>query len=277
MEQSPLPPLSGRADRTPLILAAIVGGVTVLMLAAGYFMMGGSETPGVRAKKGPVFGKPAQTAQTSAAMPMPQGLAQTAPNEARPASDSLAFVTNKEGGGFSAGAGAGTVSPAELARRKEFLAKNDGAIQKCREKFNAIILRHWKKSPVLREVDADLASLNRLTALKRQYNQDHDAYRLARECVALPELRQVAQKYRARPEVWLVGIQLTLDFLKATPEPIYKEAIRTAMADPSLREATNNVVAEGTAHLPGAMATLVSQGQDIGPLKKAMSDLSIGK
>jgi hypothetical protein len=270
MDQSPLPPLSGRADRTPLILAAIVGGVTVAMLAAAYFMMGGSETPTVRANKGPVFGKPAQTAQPRAGMPMPQSFSQTAPGEAQPASDSIGFVTNKEGGGASAGA----VSPAELARRKEFLTKNDGTIQACREKFNAIILRHWKTSPVLREVDADLASLNRLTALKRQYNQDHDVYRLARECVALPELKQVAQKYRSRPEVWAVGIKLALDFLKATPQPIYKEAIRTVMADPSLREATNNVVAESATHLPGAMTTLISEGADVTPLKKAMADLS---
>ena len=273
MEQPPLQPLSGRKDRTPLILACIVCGVTVLMLATVFFMMWGSETPSLRFKGGSAFGRPAGS--TPGLTPMPLGQAQTAPSEAQPVSDSLAFVTNKEGEGFSAGATA--VSPAELARRKAFLAKNDGTIQKCREQFNAIILRHWKASPVLREVDAELAGLNRLTALKRQYNQDHDVYSLARGCVALPELRELAQKYKARPEIWALGVQLSLDFLKATPEPIYKEVIRTVMADPDLRKATNNVVEESAPHLPGAMTALISKGQDIGPLKKAMADFSVPK
>jgi hypothetical protein len=280
MEQSPLPPLSGRKDRTPLILAGIVCGVTVLMLAMVFFMMGGSETPSLRFKGGSAFGRPAGSAPGLTPMPLGQpqpaaAQAQTAPSETQPVSDSLAFVTNKEGEGFSAGAAA--VPPAELARRKAFLAKNDGTIQKCREKFNAIILRHWKASPVLREVDAELAGLNRLTALKRQYNQDHDVYSLARGCVALPELRELAQKYKARPEIWALGVQLSLDFLKATPEPIYKEVIRTVMADPELRKATNNVVEESAPHLPGAMTALISKGEDIGPLKKVMADFSVPK
>jgi len=278
MNQSPLPLLSGRKDRTTTILAAIVGGVTIVMLAAVYFMMGGSETPAVRAQGGHRFGAAAPKAQTP--MPPQKQMPQPQPpqEQAAPASDSLAFVTNKEGFPQLAGNGpAGTVSASQRALEKQFLLRNGGMLKQCQAGINAAILRRWKTNPVLREMDEDLTHLDKFMAVKRRYRVDGDIYQWARDTAALPELRATIRKYMAKPEAWSVGIDLTLDIIKAAPALVYKEFIRMLVSDPPLRDFTNNIATEGAAYLPGAMTAAATKGKDVSPLNKAISDLSLNK
>ncbi|MBI5241658.1 MAG: hypothetical protein HY926_14390 [Elusimicrobia bacterium] len=285
MDQPSLPPLSGRKDNTTIILVAIVGGVTLVMLAAVFFMMGGSETPSIRAKGGPVFGGPAaggpgQAAQATGAMPtLPgqpiPGQPQPAPDQAQPTSDSLSFVTNT--GGDQWGSRVAGVSASQRAKEKQFLVQYDELIRKYQERLSAIGLRYREKNPVVRQVDEDFGKLNRYMAVKRRYEADRDLYQWARDTAALPEVRTTIRKYLSNPEAWKVAIDMSLEALKQPPPaPIYKEVQRMMLTDPALIDITKDIGDEATKNVGPAVVSMATSGKDIGPLKQVVADLGLG-
>jgi hypothetical protein len=270
--------LGKRSDRTAVTLVALLVGVSMAMLAVVYFMMNGSETPAVRTKDAHPFGTAAPSPQTPLLPQSPLAQAALPEGQAGGASDSLGFITNKEAFPQVAGNGPGrVVSASERARQKQFLGKYGGALKQSQAGINASIARHMQTSPVLRQIDDDLAHLDKFMAIKRRYQQDGDMYQWARDTAALPELRTVMHKYMAKPEAWSAGISLATDLIKTTPKPIYEEFIKMMVGDPSLRDFSNSVANDGAAYLPGAMTAAISQGIDVAPLQKAMTDLSLNK
>jgi hypothetical protein len=279
MDQPSLPPLGGRPDRTTVTMAALLAGVTVAMLVAVYLMMGGSETPAVRAKDGHQFGAAAPTAQTP--MPLQNPLPQAQPPQGQPgsASDSLAFITNREPFPQVAGNGpVGTagVSAAERSKEKQFLAQYDGMIRQYQTRLGAICMRYREKFPIVRKVDEDFGGLSRYMAVKRRYEADRDLYQWARDTAALPEVRTTIRKYLSNSDAWKVAIDMSLEALKQPPPaPVYKEVQRMLLTDPVMRDITDDISRDVTPNM--GPAVLAMAGKDVTPLKQVVADLGLEK
>ena len=275
MNQTPLSPRD-RPDRTTMIMAALLAGVTIVMLAVVYFMRGGSETPIVRINEGRVFGTPAQASQPPLSQPP---LPQAQPEQPGPAADSLAFITNKEPFPQVAGngpAGTSTVPVGERNREKQFLAQYDGTIKQYQARLSAICARYREKYPIVKQVDDDFGGLSRYMAIRHRYEADRDLYQWARDTASLPEVRSTIRKYLAKPEAWSVGMDMMLEALKQPPPaPVYKEVQRIMLTDSTMLDITNDIGRDVQSDLPIAVTSMA--GKDTAPLQKVMTDLSLDK
>lgn len=278
MNQSP--PQRGRLDRTTATLLMIVGGVSVLMLLAVFFLMGGLESRGGRINKSFRFGTPPSAAQ-AARPPLGQPAAPQAGLE-QPAArgDSLAFVTNKDafppvaGNAPASGAARPAAAPVNREREKQFLVQYDGQIKEYQARLAVIGRRYREKVPVVKEVDEDFAKLSRYMAVKRRYEADRDLYQWARDAAALPEVRSTIKKYLTRPEAWSVAVDMALEALKQPPPaPIYKEIQHFMMTDSTMNDITGDVMQSAKPNLPVAVSAM--SGKDMTPVKKVLSDLSL--
>ncbi|MCX5796446.1 MAG: hypothetical protein NTY77_13215 [Elusimicrobia bacterium] len=277
MEQSPLPPLRGRRDRTTVTLLAVVGGVTVIMLLAAYLMMGGFETHGGRINEGFRFGSATTPAQASRPPLSQPALPQAQPEQPGSTGDSLAFVTNQE----SFPPVAGNVPAKKVAaqaidrtREKQFLAQYDGQIKQYQAQLSAIGLRYREKRPIVKEVDEDFSKLTRYMAVKRRYEADRDLYQWARDTASLPEVRTTIRKYLSRPEAWSVAVDMAIDALKQPPPaPIYKEIQHFMLTDSVMSDITDDVMRSAKPNMPNAVSAMV--GKDVTPLQQVMTGLNL--
>jgi hypothetical protein len=245
-------------------MAVLLAGVSLVMVAAIYFMRSGSDTPAFSINESSV--KSAPTALP--ALPQAQAAA---------GGDSLSFISGKDGllkGGGSGAAGTSPVSASDRAREKQFLAQYDGAIRQYQARLNEIGMRYYKKNPIVRQVDADFAGMSRYMAIKHRYEADRDAYQWARDTAALPEVRITIRKYLSNPQAWEVAVDMALEALKQPPPaPVYKEITNFMVSDPAMLTMTKNVASDAQPNL--SMAVTAVSGKDISPIQKVMSDLNI--
>ena len=278
MDQSPLSPLGGRPDRTAVTMAALLAGVTIVMLAAGYFMRGGCEAPAARDQ---AFVRPAAPVSPSLPPLNQLALPQTQQEQPAPVSDSLAFITNKEpfpqvAGNSPAGPSAGGVPTGERNREKQFLAQYDGAIKQYQARLSSICMRYREKYPIVKQVDEDFGGLSRYMAIKRRYEADRDLYQWARDTASLPEVRTTIRKYLGQPEAWSVAMDMMLEALKQPPPaPVYKEIQRVMLTDSSMVSITEDIGRDVKSDLPVAVTAMV--GKNTAPLQKVMADLALDK
>jgi hypothetical protein len=205
------------------------------------------------------------------------------PPQAQPAApqDSLSLFANRhEGLGLGAApagqSGAKQLPADERAREKEFLARHDSELLEYQKKLNQIGAAYYKKYPIVREIDAEFAKMDRYMAIKRRYEADRDAYQWARDTVALPEVHDAIKKFLGRQEAWGAGVDIALAALKnPPPASIYKEVQRVMVSDPVMSDFTAKVAEDVKPNLAVGIPALA--GKDLQPIQQVMSDISVNK
>jgi len=164
----------------------------------------------------------------------------------------------------------------DRAGEQEFLKRYDPVLLKYQERVLAPLTdKYWKKSPIVREVDSEFTKLDRYMALTAQYGKDRDAYKWARGVIALPEVRKAVMKYALNPEVWKVGMQMSLEALKnPPPKPIYDEMQRFLTADKDMSSFVGDFSIQLVPHMGQMAMQAATPGMDMGPLQSLASRLA---
>jgi len=166
---------------------------------------------------------------------------------------------------------------AQNAREKAFIKKYDHIIRKEQERVDAIAVKWWKKSKMIREMDAAFGGLPRLMKLKQKYEKDRDPYSFARDAVSLPEVRKMIRKYSTKPEVWGIAVDMALEALqKKPPKPVYDEMARFLSSDKKV----GGFIGKYTEWIAPKVPQIVTQGlppgKDLGPIQSVLADVVPG-
>lgn len=159
----------------------------------------------------------------------------------------------------------------------EFLRKNDTELKRYQANLRELGLQLREKYPGVKKVDADFANMSRYMALKRQYENDRDAYKWARGVMALPEVRQKMISCMSDPDVMMAGIEMAMAVLKnPPPAPIYSEVMRFLTTDGQAVSYVQEMSGHAVENLDSVMPQLVSSGMDITPLQDFGAQLTAG-
>lgn len=170
--------------------------------------------------------------------------------------------------------GAATTSQKE----QDFLKKHDAALRDYQNRvLGPLAAKYFKKSPVVREVDAAFGKLNRYMAACAQYQKDRDPYKWARSVASMPEVRQTVVKYALRPEVWKVAVNMSMEAMKSPPpKAINDEFTRFLSSDKEVGSALSDVTKQIMPNMTSLMKQGIPPGVDIGPLTRLTSSIVPG-
>ncbi|MBI5244169.1 MAG: hypothetical protein HY922_10925 [Elusimicrobia bacterium] len=167
--------------------------------------------------------------------------------------------------------------PGSSKAEQDFVKKYGPAVRKYQEGYlYPLAQKYYKQYPIVREVDAAFAKLDRYMAASRQYAQDRDMYKWARSVIALPDVRKTAMKYALRPETWKVAIQMSLEALKnPPPKPVYAEMQRFITADKDMADFIGQFAMELIPHMSRMLAqAMIPAGTDLRPLQNLVSSVA---
>lgn len=163
------------------------------------------------------------------------------------------------------------------AREKAFIAKYDKDIRATQEKLGVITKRYYKNEKIVREVDAAFGKLPRYMALKRQYEQDRDAYAFVRGAVGLKEVRQTVYKYATNVDVWRVTLGMMTEGLKQKPPPpVYNEIKRFMTDDTKVAGFVTDLTGYMMPRMGKILPQVIKPGQDVKPLQDLAKELNLG-
>jgi len=167
-------------------------------------------------------------------------------------------------------------APADSAREQEFVKQYGAAVSKYQQQvLGPLTEKYWKNYPIVRQVDREFTKLDRYMALSDQYGRDHDGFKWARGVIALPEVRRTLMKYSLNPEVWKVGIQMSLEALKnPPPKPIYDETQRFLTADKEMSTFVGDFATQIVPNMGKMVLQAVPPGTDLRPLQGLASQLA---
>ncbi|HAH05872.1 MAG TPA: hypothetical protein DCM05_04970 [Elusimicrobia bacterium] len=166
--------------------------------------------------------------------------------------------------------------PTTNAGEQDFLKKHDAQLKEYQGRvLSPLCQKYYKKSPIVREVDAAFGKLPRYMALVDQYNKDRDAYKWARGVIGLPEVRKTMMKYSTNVEVWKVAVQMSLEALKTPPpKPIYDEAQRFMTGDKQMAKYVGDFAMDVVPLMGTMMTRAIPPGTDIKPLQGLVTQLA---
>ncbi|MEK9146301.1 MAG: hypothetical protein AAB339_11895, partial [Elusimicrobiota bacterium] len=167
--------------------------------------------------------------------------------------------------------------PAAKAEQ-EFLRKHDATMQAYQERvLKPLSDKYYKKYPIVRQVDAAFSRIEKLMGLRRRYEKDRNAYAWARDVASIPEVQKTALKFAAKPEVWKVGIEMSMEALRhPPPKPIQDEMKRFITSDEKMTEFVGNF-SQSLIHYAGRMVSQsVPAGTDLTQLKDLAGSLVPG-
>jgi len=167
-------------------------------------------------------------------------------------------------------------APAGRAGEQEFLKKHGAQLLGYQKDVLSPIGRKYRrKVPIVLEVDRAFGRLPRYMELVKQYRQDGDAYKWARGVIVLPEVRKTIMHYALTPEVWKVGMQMSLEAMKnPPPKPIYDETQRFMTTDPQMSEFVGEFSMQILPMMSRMLAQAVTPGTDLSPLQNLASQLA---
>ncbi|MFA6029416.1 MAG: hypothetical protein WC969_06165 [Elusimicrobiota bacterium] len=155
-------------------------------------------------------------------------------------------------------------------REQDFLKKNDAALRDYQNRvLGPLAARYFKKSAVVREVDAAFGKLGRYMDACAQYQKDRDPYKWARSVAGMPEVRQTVVKYALRPDVWKVAVGMSMEAMKSPPpKAINDEFTRFLSSDKAVGSALSEVTQQIMPNMTALMKQGIPPGLDISPLTK---------
>ncbi|MEK7747450.1 MAG: hypothetical protein AAB576_12365, partial [Elusimicrobiota bacterium] len=169
------------------------------------------------------------------------------------------------------------VDPAAKAER-EFLRKHDATMQAYQERvLKPLSDKYYKKYPIVRQVDAAFSRIEKLMGLRRRYEKDRNAYAWARDVASIPEVQKTALKFAAKPEVWKVGIEMSMEALRnPPPKPIQDEMKRFITSDEKMTEFVGNFSQSLIPYAGRMVSQSVPAGTDLTQLKDLAGSLVPG-
>ena len=205
----------------------------------------------------------------------------TPPPKQQPASSPLPIV----GSGFSVSFGGSRPaagpkfvkngpSEDELKREQQFLARYGGVLRAYAGRLDRITVRHYKNSPVVREVDHAFGGMPRYMAVHARFEKDRNPFAFARDSLALPEVRAEIGKRMADPRVWKEAVTMVLEALRdPPPDVLYKEAQRFMTKDATMVDYLPEFTGQVTRNVGTAMQG-IPKDADLAPLQKVMHDIA---
>ena len=254
----------------PLLLLIVV---VPPLLTALYLRSRNTEPPEAAQEKPPIFDSAAApSAQPDLPSPPHGSLALAQPGQPTGASPSGLLVAPEA---FSPAAQTASSAPRQsTANEKEFLRAHDAQLKAYQERLRGITRRYHAKYPMVRKVDHAFGNLPRYMAVKEQYGRDRDAYKWARNAIALPEVRALIKNYASSPEVWQAAIGMMLEALKNPPPPEIRAEVKRFLADePVMQEFMADFSQEATKHV-AFVPQVVDPTTDLTPLTNLVQEMS---
>jgi hypothetical protein len=163
----------------------------------------------------------------------------------------------------------------EREREKEFVRKYDHLVEAEQRRLTEISQRWYKKSAVVRKVDAEFAKMPRYMKLKAQYEKDRNMHNWARDVMKLPEVRRAILKHAKDPKVWQVAIGMSTEALKnPPPKKIQDEMMRFLTKDKGMTEWIGTFTKAVVPSLGKTITQAVPPGTDLKGLSKLGSAIS---
>ncbi|MEK7744921.1 MAG: hypothetical protein AAB578_11085, partial [Elusimicrobiota bacterium] len=130
---------------------------------------------------------------------------------------------------------------------------------------------------IVRQVDAAFSRIEKLMGLRRRYEKDRNAYAWARDVASIPEVQKTALKFAAKPEVWKVGIEMSMEALRnPPPKPIQDEMKRFITSDEKMTEFVGNFSQSLIPYAGRMVSQSVPAGTDLTQLKDLAGSLVPG-
>lgn len=256
--------------RTRRLALLTVGTLLAGCLVGGYYYWRGQNTAPTYSDSGFDVSQVEAQTQTVSYAPPPRAQPASSPAPILGSGFSVSFNNRPAASKFVKNG----PSEEQLKKEHDFMARYGRIVGAYTARLGAIGARHYRSSPVVRDVDHAFGAMPRYMAVRARYMKNPDPFAFARDALALPEVRGEIAKRLADPRVWRESVLMILEALRdPPPAPLYQAAKDFVTKDPTMVDYLPQFTGQVTANVGTAMQGIPKEA-DLGPLQRVMHDVA---